>query len=107
MDKVIIVSQWTSFLDIFGHHLRAKGFTYEALDGRMKLEERTSVMTKFNEKAKPQILLLSIAAGGVGLNLTGANHVYFMEPHWNPQIERQAQDRVHRFGQKKPVFIKR
>lgn len=108
MDKVIIVSQWTSFLDILAQHLRKKGFSYDSLDGRLKVQERTEVMNKFNGNPKrPQVLLLSITAGGVGLNLTGANHVYFIEPQWNLQIERQAQDRVHRFGQTKPVYIKR
>lgn len=108
MDKVIIVSSWTSFLDIMAQHLTKRGYSNISLDGRLDVSERSEIMRKFNENPqKPQIMLLSINAGGVGLNLTGANHVFFIEPQWNPQIERQAQDRVHRYGQTKPVFIKR
>jgi len=107
MDKVILTSQWTSFLDILARHLKNEGYTYEHLDGRIDGAERLHIMDNFNKRKQPQILLLSITAGGVGLNLTGANHMIFMEPHWNPQIERQCQDRIHRFGQTKPVFIKR
>jgi len=108
MEKVIIVSSWTAFLDILAQHLRKRGYSYVSLDGRIEASDRTEIMNKFNENSKrPQIMLLSITAGGVGLNLTGANHVYFIEPQWNPQIERQAQDRVHRYGQKKPVYVKR
>lgn len=50
-------------------------------------------------------MLLSLTAGGVGLNLVGANHLFFVDPHWNPQLENQAQDRIYRMGQKKPVTI--
>jgi len=108
MDKVIIVSQWTTLLEIIGNHLNRKGFTFASITGADSVDDRSATMGKFNaDPKKPQILLLSMAAGGVGLNLVGANHVYFLEPHWNPQMERQAQDRVHRFGQTKPVFIKR
>lgn len=53
------------------------------------------------------VILLSMGAGGCGLNLVGANHMIFMDIHWNPQIELQAQDRIHRFGQDKQVFIYR
>jgi len=52
-------------------------------------------------------MLLSLTAGGVGLNLIGANYMFFMDIHWNPQNEKQAQDRIHRFGQTKPVTIRR
>lgn len=108
MDKVIIVSQWTTFLDIFYQHLVKRGYHCVSLDGRMNIVEREDTMRSFNENPrKPNVMLLSITAGGVGLNLVGANHVFFMEPNWNPQTELQAMDRVHRYGQKKPVFIKR
>lgn len=63
-------------------------------------------MKKFNlDKEKYHVCLLSLTAGGVGLNLVGGNYVFFLEPHWNPQL--QAQDRVHRFGQTKDVVVKR
>lgn len=54
-----------------------------------------------------KILLLSLTAGGVGLNLCGANHLFFLDPHWNPQLESQAEDRIYRIGQTKPVTIYR
>lgn len=54
-----------------------------------------------------QILLLSLTAGGTGLNLCGANHLFFIDPHWNPQLESQAEDRIYRIGQTKPVTIYR
>jgi transcription termination factor 2 len=66
------------------------------------------IMSKFNSTRKrPQIMLLSLAAGGCGLNLVGANHLFLLDIHWNPQMELQAQDRVHRFGQTKDVTIYR
>lgn len=63
-------------------------------------------MDSFNtSNNKPKILLLSLTAGGVGLNLVGGNHLLLIDIHWNPQLEVQAQDRIYRFGQKKNVFI--
>jgi len=76
--------------------------------GTVKISERADVTLQFNgTRSKPQILLLSLAAGGVGLNLIGANHLFLMDLHWNPQLELQAQDRIHRFGQTKDVTIYR
>lgn len=64
------------------------------------------IMDSFNTpNNKPKILLLSLTAGGVGLNLVGGNHLLLIDIHWNPQLEVQAQDRIYRFGQKKNVFI--
>ena len=81
---------------------------YLCLVGEVKICDRTDIMMKFNADPKrPQIMLLSLTAGGVGLNLTGANHLFFLDIHWNPQLELQAQDRIHRFGQKRPVTIRR
>lgn len=63
-------------------------------------------MDSFNAVSRnPKILLLSLTAGGVGLNLVGGNHLLLIDIHWNPQLEVQAQDRIYRFGQKKNVFI--
>ncbi|CAL8124728.1 unnamed protein product [Orchesella dallaii] len=108
MDKVVIVSHWTTLLDILYEHLRARGFSSVFITGDLNIADRQMAMEKFNTKPKkPQILLLSLGAGGVGINLVGGNHVFFVEPSWNPQNELQAQDRVHRFGQKKNVFIRR
>lgn len=63
-----------------------------------------SVM-KTNDFPCYQVMLLSLCAGGVGLNLCGANHLLLLDPHWNPQLEEQARDRIYRVGQKKPVHI--
>lgn len=109
MDKVVIVSCWTSSLRIIYEHLRALKISSKFLTGDENAAERMEVMKLFNNAdcGRPQVVLLSLSAGGVGINLTGGNHVFFLEPHWNPQMELQAQDRVHRFGQTKDVFIRR
>jgi transcription termination factor 2 len=84
MEKVIIVSSWTTLLGIVRNHAQKRGYTTCTIDGTMSVEERSATMKVFNQnKRKPQILFLSMAAGGVGLNLTGANHVFFLEPNWN------------------------
>ncbi|ODM95604.1 Transcription termination factor 2 [Orchesella cincta] len=108
MDKVVIVSSWTSLLNIISEHLRTRGFSFEFITGNEKMEERMSAVKRFNKYPdRPQIVLLSLATGVVGVNLTGGNYVFFVEPHWNPQMELQAQDCCHRFGQTKEVFIRR
>ena len=75
--------------------------------GAVKIAERDKSVKRFNSDKGPQIMLLSLEAGGVGLNLVGANHLFFLDVHWNPQLELQAQDRIHRLGQSKPVDIRR
>lgn len=108
MDKVIVVSSWTTTLDILHEHLRKRRFSCVYITGRENALDRTDNMKKFNKyPERYQVCLLSLMAGGVGINLVGGNHVYFLEPHWNPQMELQAQDRVHRFGQTKNVTVKR
>lgn len=108
MDKVVIISSWTSTLDILYQHLRKRRFSSIFITGRENTQDRADNMKKFNNYPdKYHICLLSLMAGGVGLNLVGGNHVFFLEPHWNPQMELQAQDRCHRFGQTKNVVIRR
>ncbi|XP_015175312.1 PREDICTED: transcription termination factor 2 isoform X2 [Polistes dominula] len=106
-DKLIIVSQWSSMFEIIGSHLSSiKGATYAEFSGRVPIKNRQSIIESFNDPNKdPKILLLSLTAGGVGLNLVGGNHLLLIDIHWNPQLESQAQDRIYRFGQKKDVFI--
>ncbi|XP_014612648.1 PREDICTED: transcription termination factor 2-like [Polistes canadensis] len=106
-DKLLIVSQWSSMFDIIGSHLSAiKGATFTEFSGRVPIKNRQSIIESFNNPNEdPKILLLSLTAGGVGLNLVGGNHLLLIDIHWNPQLESQAQDRVYRFGQKKDVFI--
>lgn len=108
MEKAVVVSQWSSLLKVVEGHLKEYNFSCVTISGDVKISDRMDIMTKFNGNPKrPEIMLLSLQAGGVGLNLTGANHLFFLDIHWNPQLELQAQDRIHRFGQTKPVTIYR
>ena len=96
-------------LDLIGAALRREpalsGFV--RLDGAMSAEQRQAALHKFREDPKVKVLLLSLRAGGVGLNLTAAQHVFLMDPWWNPAVEEQAIDRVHRIGQLHPVKVTR
>ncbi|XP_003699306.2 transcription termination factor lodestar [Megachile rotundata] len=106
-NKMIIVSQWTSVLNIVASCLTSvKGASFSMFTGNVPIKERQGIMDSFNAPhSDPQILLLSLTTGGVGLNLVGGNHLLLIDIHWNPQLEVQAQDRIYRFGQKKDVFI--
>ncbi|CAG9859758.1 unnamed protein product [Phyllotreta striolata] len=105
-DKAVVVSQWPSFLRLIGHHLKEQNIPFCQLDGKVPVAKRQEIIDQINDpKSSTKILLLSLKAGGVGLNLMGANHLFIMELHWNPQMENQAVDRVYRVGQEKPVFI--
>ena len=77
------------------------------LDGKLNHKKRAEVLEVFKKDASKQVFLISLKAGGVGLNLTVANHIFLLDPWWNPAVEDQAIDRVHRIGQKKPVFVYR
>ncbi|KAI9357016.1 SNF2 family N-terminal domain-containing protein [Zopfochytrium polystomum] len=101
--KSVIFSQWTSVLDLVETPLTEAGFQYHRLDGAMKRVDRASAMEQFKTDPKVTVLLISLKAGGVGLNLTAASRVYIIEPYWNPAVEQQAVDRVHRMGQRKVV----
>lgn len=105
-DKIVIVSEWVDFLDLIEEHISRIGFTSGKFTGSVSLPDRNELVERFNNpEMGPKVLLLSLCAGGVGLNLTGANHIFMMTVHWNPQLERQAEDRVFRVGQKKPVTV--
>ena len=101
--KSVVFSGWTSHLDLIELALNANGITFVRLDGSMSRTLRTSAMDKFREDNNVHVILVSIMAGGLGLNLTAGNNVYVMEPQYNPAAEAQAIDRVHRLGQKRPV----
>ncbi len=103
--KVLIFSQFTSLLAIVKQQLDAKKITYEYLDG--KTRNRQQKVDRFQTDAKCPLFLISLKAGGVGLNLTAADYVYLLDPWWNPAVEAQAIDRAHRIGQEKPVFAYR
>ncbi|XP_019880780.1 transcription termination factor 2 isoform X2 [Aethina tumida] len=105
-DKAIVVSQFPSFLRIVGKFFKEENIEFDQLDGSIPVNKRMTMVDSFNNpKHKMQVLLLSLTAGGVGLNLIGANHLILLDLHWNPQLENQAQDRIYRVGQKKPVFV--
>lgn len=105
--KCLVVSQFTRFLNILETPLREHGFSFVRLDGTMSQKKRAQVIQEFQSSAadSPAIMLLSLKAGGVGLNLTAASHVFLMDPAWNPATEEQCIDRCHRLGQKKKVFV--
>lgn len=105
--KCLIVSQFTRFLTILESPLREHGFSFVRLDGTMSQKRRTQVIQEFQSSAahSPVIMLLSLKAGGVGLNLTAASHVFLMDPAWNPATEEQCIDRCHRLGQTRKVVV--
>lgn len=105
-DKAIVVSQWTSMLDIMRDMLHKEKLVTLSLNGSVPVKDRQNIVNEFNDPSNPKrILLLSLTAGGVGLNLIGANHLLLLDLHWNPQLEAQAQDRIYRVGQNKNVII--
>ncbi|KAL4278766.1 hypothetical protein GQ457_03G010830 [Hibiscus cannabinus] len=105
--RVLIFSQWTSMLDILEWTLDVIGVTYRRLDGSTQVTERQNIVDDFNNDTSIFACLLSTRAGGQGLNLTGADTVVIHDMDFNPQIDRQAEDRCHRIGQTRPVTIYR
>jgi superfamily II DNA or RNA helicase len=103
--KALVFSQWTSLLDLVEPALAAKGITFNRLDGSTR--DRQGVVDAFQNPAGPPVMLLSLKAGGTGLNLTAADNVFLLDPWWNPAVEDQAADRAHRIGQDKPVIVHR
>ncbi|KAF9015548.1 SNF2 family N-terminal domain-containing protein [Cyathus striatus] len=101
--KTVVFSQWTSMLDKIEDALELAGIRYDRLDGTMKRDDRTRAMDALKYDPACEVLLVSLKAGGVGLNLTAAQRVYLMDPYWNPAVENQAVDRIHRLGQTRPV----
>jgi SNF2 family DNA or RNA helicase len=101
--KSVVFSGWTSHLDLIQRALDSVGIRYTRLDGSMTRAARTAAMDAFRDDPAVHVILVSIMAGGLGLNLTAANSVYVMEPQYNPAAEAQAIDRIHRLGQKRPV----
>jgi superfamily II DNA or RNA helicase len=103
--KALVFSQWTSLLDLVEPALSAAGLRFTRLDG--STQDREGVVNTFQSAEGPPVMLLSLKAGGTGLNLTAADHVFLLDPWWNPAVEAQAADRAHRIGQDKPVVIYR
>jgi uncharacterized Zn finger protein len=102
--KALVFSQFTSFLALVRKRLDGK-FDYEYLDGQTR--DRGARIERFQNDPACQLFLISLKAGGLGLNLTAADYVFLLDPWWNPAIEAQAADRAHRIGQSRPVFVYR
>ncbi len=101
--KVLVFSQFVKQLDIYRRHFTRQNINYAYLDG--STSNRGEVVKEFQENKDLKLFLISIKAGGVGLNLTEADYVFILDPWWNPAVEQQAIDRTHRIGQTKNVFI--
>ena len=103
--RALIFSQWTGFLDLIEPSLRLAGISFSRLDG--STQNRAEIVDEFQKSSGPKVMLISLKAGGVGLTLTAADHIFLMDPWWNPAVENQAADRAHRIGQTNPVLIHR
>jgi len=103
--KALVFSQFTSLLSIVREHLDDDGITYEYLDGRTR--DRKKHVERFQNDKNCPLFLISLKAGGLGLNLTSAEYVFILDPWWNPAVEAQAVDRAHRIGQTKQIFAYR
>ncbi|WP_044209024.1 DEAD/DEAH box helicase [Flammeovirga sp. OC4] len=101
--KILVFSQFVKHLTLFRKELDEKGFDYAYLDGGTK--DRKKEVNKFQNSKNVQIFLISLKAGGLGLNLTAADYVFILDPWWNPAIEAQAVDRAHRIGQENKVMV--
>lgn len=107
--KSVVFSQFRKMLILLEEPLKAAGFKTLRLDGTMNAKRRAHVIEEFGAPGneRPMVLLASLRASGTGINLTAASRVYLLEPWWNPAVEEQAMDRVHRIGQKEDVKIVR
>jgi len=103
--KALVFSQFTSVLEILRSKLDRENIVYEYLDGRTK--DRSVPVDRFQNDPETRLFLISLKAGGLGLNLTAAEYVFLLDPWWNPAVEAQAIDRTHRIGQTRSVFAYR
>ncbi|WP_300954569.1 DEAD/DEAH box helicase, partial [uncultured Clostridium sp.] len=103
--KILLFSQFTSVLDSIKKALEVENIQYLYLDGTTKASKRVELVNEFNKSNKLKVFLISLKAGGTGLNLTSADVVIHFDPWWNPAIEEQATDRAHRIGQKNIVEV--
>ena len=104
--QALIFSQFTSYLDIIQNVFNKRGWNYSRIDGKYSVSQREKEINKF-QKGDNKLFLISLKAGGVGLNLTAASYVFIMDPWWNPAVENQAVDRAHRIGQQNKVTVYR
>ncbi|MGD2114273.1 MAG: C-terminal helicase domain-containing protein, partial [Acidobacteriota bacterium] len=103
--KALVFSQFTQLLALVRRRLDRHGVVYEYLDGQTR--NRKERVERFQEDADCRLFLISLKAGGTGLNLTAADYVFLLDPWWNPAVEAQAVDRAHRIGQDRPVIAYR
>ena len=104
--KALVFSQFVDHLTIIRNYLDEQKINYQYLDGSTPIKERKKRVDAF-QNGEGDVFLISLKAGGTGLNLTAADYVIHMDPWWNPAVEDQASDRAHRIGQKRPVTIYR
>ena len=103
-EKILVFSQFTKVLEVIGKRLNEENISYSYLDGKTSAKDRVKLVEEFNTNNN-KVFLISLKAGGTGLNLTSANIVVHFDPWWNPAIEDQASDRAHRIGQKNVVNV--
>lgn len=101
--KALVFSQWTSFLDLIEPHLKKNNIRFARIDGTTT--DREKVVKEFQSPRGPSVFLLSLKAASSGLNLTAADHVFMLDPWWNPAVEDQAAARIDRIGQQRPIFV--
>lgn len=106
-EKAICFTQWRGMHKLLGTAMARRGMKYVSIDGSLSIKRRAEAVDIFAADPKCNILIISLKCGSLGLNLTCANHVILTDCWWNPQIEAQAMDRAHRFGQLKPVSVHR
>lgn len=104
--RALIFSQFVDMLALVKKAFNKVGYTYQYLDGATPSKERTAAVNAF-QSGSGDFFLISLKAGGTGLNLTAADYVIILDPWWNPAVESQAADRAHRIGQRRPVTIYR
>ncbi len=105
--KALVFSQFLGMLALIKEQLTKLGIDYEYFDGGSTIQERERAIDRFQNDPNCRVFLISLKAGGVGLNLTAADYVYIVDPWWNPAVEQQAIDRTHRIGQTKNIFAYR
>lgn len=105
--KALIFSQFLGMLALIKTRLQEEGIQYEYFDGSTSIQDRQKAIDNFQGNENCRVFLISLKAGGVGLNLTAADYVYIVDPWWNPAVEQQAIDRTHRIGQTKNIFAYR
>lgn len=102
--RTLVFSQFTSFLGLAKARIEAAGYSFQYLDGSTSKKARKKAVDGF-QAGEGAVFLISLKAGGFGLNLTGADYVIHLDPWWNPAAEDQASDRAHRIGQTRPVTV--